>query len=731
MTESLESSIGLEQCLPILKRHWLPASNVFVLVFSTVTLAAFLQEPIYEAAGNILIKRQDSTPSIVGLGEEIGQLRSLDRDSSPLETEAQMIVSAPMLEKTIAVLNPEYQDIHGSGLRVIKVGETDMLQISYQDTDPQKTAAVVNALMDVYIENNILLNRTSATAAREFIEKQLPQAEARVNRVEAALRNFKEVNQLIDADQAASSTAAVIEGLQQQITAVESQLANINAESESLRNKLNKNSEEAMDVTSLNQSPGVQQLLQQLQQAESQLALKRTLLTETNPEIASLESQVAALKSQLQGRVGQVLGEPKQVPTGNLQLGGLQQELSKQLVTLETRRQGLTGQITALSKEQSDYRQRLAIMPMLEQKQRELERKLQAAQSSYSQLLQRLEEIKIAENINIGNAHIISSAVVPTKPVAPRKSLYMAAGIIVGGMLAMGTALVLEARDKSIRTVDEARALFGSPLLGVIPLFEKSLKTRFLNRNPEESNLEVVVRDRPRSSVSESYRMLQTNLKFLSSDKKIKTIVVTSSVPQEGKSTVAANLAMAMAQTGRKVLLVDGDMRRPRQHYVSNLPNQVGLSNVLVGDIEFQAGLKKVIDNLYVLTAGVVPPNPMALLDSQRMVSLIEQFSADYDFTIIDTPPLIAAADASVLGQMADGVLLVVRPEMVDSASATFAKEILEQAGQNVLGMVVNGVVPNNEPHSYYYFAQEYYGETATVVPEVVPEVVPDRGRSS
>ena len=345
MTESLESSIGLEQCLPILKRHWLPASNVFVLVFSTVTLAAFLQEPIYEAAGNILVKRQDSTPSIVGLGEEIGQLRSLDRDSSPLSTEAQMIVSAPMLEKTLAVLNPEYQDIDGSGISVIKVGETDMLLISYQDTDPQKTAAVVNALMDVYIENNILLNRTSATAAREFIEKQLPQAEARVNRAESALRNFKEVNQLIDADQAASSTAAVIEGLQQQITAVESQLANINAESESLRNKLNKNSEEAMDVTSLNQSPGVQQLLQQLQQAESQLALKRTLLTETNPEIASLESQVAALKSQLQGRVGQVLGEPKQVPTGNLQLGGLQQELSKQLVTLETRRQGLTGHL--------------------------------------------------------------------------------------------------------------------------------------------------------------------------------------------------------------------------------------------------------------------------------------------------------------------------------------------------------------------------------------------------
>ena len=205
MIESLESSIGLEQCLPIMKRHWLPASSVFVFVFATVTLAAFLQEPIYEAKGNILIKKQDSTPSIVGLGEEIGELGSLSTKSNPLDTEAQVILSAPTVEKALAALNPEYQDTEWGELSVTQVGRTDMLKISYQDTDPEKTAAVVNTLMDVYIENNILLNRAAATAAREFIERQLPQAEARVNRAEAALRNFKEVNQLVDAKDASKS----------------------------------------------------------------------------------------------------------------------------------------------------------------------------------------------------------------------------------------------------------------------------------------------------------------------------------------------------------------------------------------------------------------------------------------------------------------------------------------------------------------------------------------------
>jgi capsular exopolysaccharide synthesis family protein len=282
---------------------------------------------------------------------------------------------------------------------------------------------------------------------------------------------------------------------------------------------------------------------------------------------------------------------------------------------------------------------------------------------------------------------------------------------LLSSLLSLATALVLEARDKSIRTVDEARNLFGFTLLGVIPSFKKSEKITLRNGDLERSTPEIVVRNSPRSPFSAAYRMLQANLKFLSSDKELKVVVVTSSVPKEGKSTVSANLAVAMAQLGRKVLLVDADMHRPLQHQIWDLPNQVGLSNLLVGQTELRTVIKEVMINLDVLTSGVMPPNPIALLDSQRMASLIKMFSANYDFTIIDTPSLSVDADAPILGKMADGVLLVVRPGVIDSGSAAIAKEFLEQSSQNVLGQVVNGVIPDNEPYSYYHFSKEYYSE--------------------
>uniref|UniRef100_UPI0011787FEA CpsD/CapB family tyrosine-protein kinase n=1 Tax=Calothrix rhizosoleniae TaxID=888997 RepID=UPI0011787FEA len=212
---------------------------------------------------------------------------------------------------------------------------------------------------------------------------------------------------------------------------------------------------------------------------------------------------------------------------------------------------------------------------------------------------------------------------------------------------------------------------------------------------------------------SEAYRMLRANLTCISSDKELKTIVVTSSVPQEGKSTVSANLALILAQMERKVLLVDGDLRRPVQHHIWELSNSEGLSHVIVGQANVRTTITKVSDHLDVLTAGVVPPSPASLLDSKRMATLVNDFAIDYDFVIIDTPALTVAADAAILGQMADGLLLVVRPGVANSVDATLSREILQQSGQNVLGQVVNGVITQNESRNYYYTEEESIQETS------------------
>jgi capsular exopolysaccharide synthesis family protein len=216
------------------------------------------------------------------------------------------------------------------------------------------------------------------------------------------------------------------------------------------------------------------------------------------------------------------------------------------------------------------------------------------------------------------------------------------------------------------------------------------------------------------------YRMLQANLKFLSSDKTLKVIVVTSSVSKEGKSTVSANLAAAIAQLGRRVLLVDADMYHPSQHHLWELTNAAGLSDVIVHQADFRAVVEGVMANLDVLPTGVIPPNPLALLDSKRMASLVEYFSENYDFVIIDAPPLVIAADALTLGKMTDGVLFVARPEVVERGSAAAAKESLERSGQNVLGLVINGVILENESDSYFYYKKGYYVEEDSTTSEKV-----------
>lgn len=730
--ESTESviKIDFQQYWFILKRRWLPAVAIFGSVVGITTLHTFSQNPVYEARGRLLIKTADNVTSAI-TGEDsdsqkqIGELSSVGRESDPLKTETEVIRSLPIAQRTIATLN--LKDEQGVFLKPEKLSEslglenvpgTDILQLSYQSAAPEEAAVVVNQIMNLYLENNVLANRTEAATARKFIARQLPRTEATVSQAEGALRKFKEESNVIALEQEADSAVEVIAGVEDKITDAQAKLVDADARSQALRNKLGMSSQEAVAASSLSQAAGVQTGLEELQLVESQLAVEQARYQADHPLVVELREERDALKAQLQGRVKQVLGGQKQ-PDGNLQNGELKQQLTTNLVAAEAERLGLIKQVTTLSNVLAADKQRANVLPKLEQRQRELERQLTAAQSTYETLLKRLEEIRVEENRNIANARIVEEAQVPGAPVASRKAANLAIGGLMGILLALGVALILEALDNSIKTVKEAREVFGYTLLGIVPDFGNSKKVSSRDRDLEQSIPAVIVRDRPRSSISEAYQMLHANLKFLSSDKAIKTIVVTSSVPQEGKSTVSANLATAVAQSGRRVLLVDADMRLPRQHHVWDLLNEAGLSDVLVGQAELRVGIKPVMDNLDVLSAGAVPPNPMALLDSERMAKLIENFAGTYDFVIIDTPALCVAADAPILGKMADGILLVVRPGVVDSASAASAKEFLGRSGQNVLGQVLNGVLPENEPYSYYH-AKEYYVEEGSQTREQV-----------
>ncbi|MDZ7959726.1 MAG: polysaccharide biosynthesis tyrosine autokinase [Aulosira sp. DedQUE10] len=722
--QSQTASFTFDQYWQILKRRWIPSLGVFIPVFLLFVLASSLKKPTYEAEGTLLLQRTNTISSLTGVGTEIGKLETVGQDqkTTPLNTEAEIIRSVPLVQQTIDELG--LKNDRGVALKpkellekltVKDIKGADILKVSYRDRYPEKSAKVVNTVMNAYLEHNVSSRRKEAAAARIFLQKELPNAELIVRKAEAELAKFKDKNNVVSLQEEATKSLEVVTDLQKQIGDAQSQIANINAQAEDIRRQLSMNSQQAIATTSLSQSPGVQDILKEIQQVESQLAARRTILQNNHPEIINLETRLESLKKILQQRIKQVVGITQPQVNGNLQIGALQQQLTGELVRLESNRLGLFGQVAALSNLQAAYKQRLNTLPRLEQQQRQLERKVQASQSTYLLMLQKLQESQIAENQNVGNASLVSEAQVPDKPISSPMVSYLSAGL-VAILASVATMYVLEVRDKSIKTVDEAKDLLGLTLLGVIPSIGKSKKS---TRGHEELELypsRLVVRDTPRSPISEAYRMLRANLKFMSADKELKVIVITSSVPGEGKSTVAANLALAMAQMERQVLLIDADLHRPVQHQIWELTNSEGLSNLIVGQAEIKTTVKKVMDNLDVLTAGVVPPSPASLLDSKRMASLIQSFAASYDFVIIDAPSLNVAADAATLGQMADGVLFVVRPGVVDSVHAAIACEILEKSGQNVIGQVVNAVIPENESHSYYYFTKEYDPQEDSIV---------------
>jgi polysaccharide biosynthesis transport protein len=704
----------------ILRRHWLPGTSVFVLMVVLATSVAFLKKPTYSSVGRLLIKKKNPTSGLVTeASEKIGQLESLNVLNTPLDTEAEVIRSVPLIQKTIDAL--KLKDKKGDPLKpedFLKqltakgIKGTDILEVSFKSKSSEEAAKIVNTLIDLYRQNNILSNRAEAVAARKFITQQLPASQATVRQAEANLRIFREKNNVVALEEEANTAVEVIAELDKKIDQTRTELEGVTARVAELQRKTGFNSQQAMALNSLTQSPGVQEALAEVHKLEDKLAAEQNRFRDENPKIINLKLDVAAKKALLQERIEQVLGRGQLVPGTNLQMGEQKQKLIADLVNAEVERQDLANQVAYLFQARSAYKQRVNVIPRLQQGQRDLQRQVEAAQSSYQALLKNLQEVRIAENQNVGNASVLAYARVADKPVGPKKKLLLAAGLVGGGMFYVVVAFLLDIRDPSIKTAKDVRELYGYTWLGMIPNSQK--KGFFHSRKQDEFVPPLPVRDAPQAISSQAYRMLQANLKFISPDKELKVVVVTSAVAKEGKSTVSANLAVAMAQLGHRVLLIDADLHHPMQHHIWHLANAVGLSDAIVNRVELAIARREVMDNLDVLPSGVIPPNPLALLDSKRMSSLLEDFSKAYDFVILDTPPLILAADALSVSQMTDGVLLVARPGILDRASATAAKEFLVQSGQKVLGLVINSVRVENEPDSYFHHAKSYYQEELT-----------------
>lgn len=334
----------------------------------------------------------------------------------------------------------------------------------------------------------------------------------------------------------------------------------------------------------------------------------------------------------------------------------------------------------------------------------DLQTELAQYQTSHTTVLQSYEELRLIEAQSASNVIQVEPAVIPLEPVRPRTLLNTVLAGVVGAMLAVGTVFLIEYLDDTVKSTEEASQVLGLPILG------------FFARADHTEDGKLFVASEPRSPISEAFRALRTNIQFAGVDRPIRTLLVTSPGPGEGRSTVASNLAVVIAQGGKKVVLLDADMRKPRVHRLMGLSNKVGISEFFKQPAR---DLRSVVQHwgdgdLDVVTSGKVPPNPAELLGSERMSQLLDMFKGKYDFVVIDSPPVGVVTDPTVLSARVDATLLVVEPKKTKLGAAIAAVEQLRRADANVIGVVFNNVQLKRAGYytgydsGYYYYQYAY-----------------------
>jgi polysaccharide biosynthesis transport protein len=700
--------IDLQKYWLVLRRRWLIISGMAVSTAALAGASTYSEKPQYKAQGQLLVQ-SSRTGFLTGVGERIGSLESLKREGNPLDTQAVVVQSLPLVQEVIQKLNlrdaqGQLLDAEDLKLKVETVVGTDVLKVSYASGDPKQASAVVNELMKAYIASNVGTNRAEAKSAGEFIEQQLPRAQADLEVAAAALQGYQNDNHIFSLEKESLATVDTLKTLADQINQSRSQLAEVSAQQNLLDQRVDMPVEQAIDSASLSQLPSVQSALGDLQKIQTQLATERTRYRAGHPSVVAIERQEAALKSVLQERIGNAVPGNDGVEASDLQMSTLRQKFTADAVQLQAQRLGLEQKVATLTQLQGAYRDRASTIPNLVKNQDSLERRLNIAKKTYETLRTRLQDIRVAESQTVGNARIIQEARAPKKAGSSKKPVYIGGGLAVGLMLGLAAAFLLDLIDRSLKSVKEAQSFFGYSLLGLIPRFKTHEAALPMDFSLTGISPRVVTATGPRSIIHEAYRMFQANLKFTSLDKKTRTILITSSISGEGKSEVAANLATTLAQSGKKVLLIDVNMRSPNQHHLWGMMNSMGLSNVIVDPEDLPQAIQEITQNLSLLTSGVMPPDPLTLLESEAMTQLMQKVSQQYDYVLLDGPSLVGMADAGILGKLADGVILVVRPGVVTSVGATAAKELLRRSNSNVLGIVANGVNLKQEPDSYFYY---------------------------
>ena len=693
------------------KRRW-TAITAFLVVFLSVTIYTFTATPIYEAKVQILIEKENT--NVVTFKEAYEQNQIAD---DYYQTQYKILQSRALARRTIdglemwehPLLKPNDEnltvgkiaaapaafvsswfrsaapaEVPGSDetrqqsraidrflkdLTVSPIRNSRLVDVKFESPSAALSAQVANGLAKAYIEQNLEFKFLSSKEASDWLGARLGEQRKQVEASEQALQRYREQTDAVSLEDKQNIVVQKLADLNGAVTRAKTERIQKEAAYNQLRGlQTDRNALDTFPAilanTFIQQQKGE---IAELQRQQAQLSEK---LGPRHPDMLKVSNAIQLAESKLQGEIAKVVQSVR-----NEYQATVIQERTLTAALDQQKRDAL-----ALNRKGIDYGA--------------LQRDASTNRQVFESLLQRAKETGVSTELKTSNIRVVDAAEVPRRPASPNAPTNLLLALFGGGTLALGLAFFFEYLDNRIKTPDEVKAHLGLPFLGMVPaLFGDHVKDPLMNNGVP-------------ANFAEAFRAIRTNVLFSSAEEGSKSIVITSTAPGEGKTTVASNIGIALAQASQRVLIVDADMRKPRVHAVFGQTQEPGLSNVLVGNAKASEAIRgTAVPGLWTMTAGMLPPNPSELLGSKRFKDFISTLGQHFDWVIIDTPPVMAVTDSVIASNVAQGVVFVLGAEMTSRHTAQRAIEQLANGKTKFVGAVLNRV--DLQHHAYYY--SQYY----------------------
>lgn len=724
-----DDGVDIGKYVGILARRWLLILLMVVLAVGVTVFLTLRMTKIYRATTTVRIETQ--APRVLGRDVEAVDEMGTGSFWSNLEyyeTQYKIIESRDIAARVVKEFHlnedAEFMGVPVSERRSFKpvsvetaaeklqsmltvqpVKDSRLVRIHIEGPDPERAELYANAIAQAYVDQNLETMLQSTVDAVDWLSTQLDEAQKKLSTSEQTVYDYKKNNDIlsISLEERQNIITAQMTAVATALTEAKTKRIKLQSRKAAISRLLEVADPMAIPLEDINNSI----LIQHLKQEYGKLSREYSELGERYgpkfPSMLEIEAKLKRIRGDIEREVKNVLHAVEaELVTSKKTEAGLKAELAN-----------FREQAQALSEKRVGYNR--------------LVREKENNEKLYTLLLGRTKEADLSRLLRVNNVHILDAALLPTAPIKPRLRLNLLVAGVIGLMLGFLLALYLEFADRTLKTQDDVEAL-GLVFLGIIPTLDPSRtayrqigrrntkrRTRKQNHTPKN---DLFVDQYPKSQVAESCRSIRTNLLFMSADKPVKRILVTSPSPQEGKTTVAVNLATVMAQAGARMLLVDTDMRRPRVHTVFGQRPRAGLSTVVLGESSLDDTIFKThVENLDVLMCGPTPPNPAEVIMTDRFRTVIEQLSERYDQIIFDSPPVGAVTDAAILSKLVDGTLLVLKSLSTTRDAARHAASVLEDIDANILGGVLNNLDLSKRKygqyyHQYYYNKYGYYQQS-------------------